>query len=122
MKCEFPLIDNKITKEECLGMLWQIGIKLPKMYELGYSHNNCIGCVKGGLGYWNKIKIDFPKYFEKMSKIEKELGVSILKHRSGEKEGERLFLKDLKPNMGNYMQEPSITCGIDCHMNLGKIK
>lgn len=31
------------------------------MYDLGYANNNCIGCVKGGIGYWNKIRIDFPE-------------------------------------------------------------
>ena len=121
MILEFPLIDNKIKKEDCLGMLWQKGIELPLMYKLGYNHNNCIGCVKGGAGYWNKIKIDFPEHFKKMSQIEKELGVSVLKHRTLDKKGEKLFLEDLKPNMGHYHQEPSITCGIDCHLNINKI-
>ena len=121
MECEFPLIDNKISKTDCLGMLWQLGIDLPLMYKLGYDHNNCVGCVKGGAGYWNKIKIDFPKYFEKMSKIEKELGVSILKYRSGDKKGEKLFLSDLEPHMGRYSKEPAIACGIDCHLNMDKL-
>ena len=51
MKCEFTLIDNSVTKDECLGIIWQEGIKMPEMYKLGYSHNNCVGCVKGGNGY-----------------------------------------------------------------------
>ena len=122
MMCEFPLIDNKITKEECLGMIWKSGIELPLMYKLGYSHNNCIGCVKGGLGYWNKIKKDFPEHFKKMNDLERELGITVLKYRSGEKEGQRMYLDELKPNMGNHMQEPPITCGIDCHMNLSDIE
>ena len=122
MICEFPLIDNKITKEDCLGMLWKIGIELPLLYKLGYSHNNCIGCVKGGLGYWNKIKKDFPEHFKRMSRIEKEIGTTILKYRSGKREGERMYLDELKPEMGNYMNEPSIACGIDCHLNLEDIE
>ena len=56
-----------------------------------------------------------------MSDLEKELGITVLKHRSGEKKGERMYLDELQPDMGNYMQEPSITCGIDCHMNLSDI-
>ncbi len=35
------------------------------MYDLGYPNNNCIGCVKGGMGYWNKIRKDFPEVFQK---------------------------------------------------------
>ena len=53
---DWILIDKQVTKEDCLGILWQVGIDLPKLYDLGYNHNNCIGCVKGGIGYWNKIK------------------------------------------------------------------
>ena len=36
----------------------------PLMYDLGYPNNNCIGCVKGGMGYWNHIRKDFPEVFE----------------------------------------------------------
>ena len=49
-------------------MVHRAGVKLPAMYGLGYEHNNCIGCVKGGMGYWNKIRKDFPDAFEKMAK------------------------------------------------------
>lgn len=59
----FPLIEKKLTKPECLYYLEQAGIKRPTMYTLGYGNNNCIGCVKGGKGYWNKIRRDFPEYF-----------------------------------------------------------
>ena len=45
---EFPLIDRKLTKSEAHGILASLGIKRPVMYELGYSNNNCIGCVRGG--------------------------------------------------------------------------
>jgi len=118
MKCEFPLIDGQVTKDDCLGIIWQQGIELPLMYELGYDHNNCIGCVKGGIGYWNKIKKDFPKHFKKMSDIEEELETTVLKYRSGEREGERMYLSELKDGMGNYTDEPIITCGIDCHLTM----
>jgi len=52
----FPLIERKMSKEQCAELLLMNGIKLPKMYELGFHNNNCIGCVKGGKGYWNKIR------------------------------------------------------------------
>tara|TARA_R110000851_G_scaffold200948_2_gene352100 strand:+ start:74 stop:844 length:771 start_codon:yes stop_codon:yes gene_type:complete len=122
MLCEFPLIDEQVSKADCLGILWKEGIKLPLMYELGYDHNNCIGCVKGGMGYWNKIKIDFPEHFNKMAKIERELGVTVLKFRSGKRQGERMYLDELQPNMGNFQKEPSIMCGIDCHLTIDRFK
>tara|TARA_Y100000034_G_C6760723_1_gene338785 strand:+ start:43 stop:804 length:762 start_codon:yes stop_codon:yes gene_type:complete len=121
MITEFPLVDNAVTKEDCLGIIWQQGIKMPRMYELGYSHNNCIGCVKGGMGYWNKIRKDFPDAFKKMSKIEREIGVTVLKYRSGEKEGERMYLDELDPKAGNINTDTQISCGIDCHLTIQKL-
>ena len=116
MLCEFPLIDSNLSKDDALGIIWKSEIDLPKMYDLGYNHNNCIGCVKGGMGYWNKIRKDFPKHFKKMSKIEKEIGVTVLRHQSGEKKGERMYLDDLPENVGRFSDEPSISCGIDCQI------
>lgn len=60
---EFPLIDKMLSKQDVHAILDNLGIKRPKMYDLGYSNNNCIGCVKGGMGYWNKIRVDFPEVF-----------------------------------------------------------
>ena len=70
----------------------------------------------GRMGYWNKIRKDFPKHFKKMSKIEKEIGVTVLRHQSGEKKGERMYLDDLPENVGRFSDEPSISCGIDCQI------
>lgn len=105
------LIDKGLKKSDCLAMLKNANIDLPAMYKLGYQNNNCIGCVKGGLGYWNKIKIDFPDVFYKMSNLEKKIGAKILKHK-----GERIWLSDLPENAGDYPNEQNIECGIFCHM------
>jgi hypothetical protein len=102
-----PLIDKGLTKEDCLGMLKNAGIELPKMYQLGYHNNNCIGCVKGGMGYWNKIKIDFPEQFERMASLERFKKQTILKDR---------YLDELKSTDGNYPAEPNIECSIFCQM------
>jgi len=67
---KFPLIDFKLNKNQCASMIIQAGIEMPTMYKLGYSNNNCIGCVKGGKGYWNKIRVDFPEEFKKMADAE----------------------------------------------------
>jgi len=42
---ESPLMDRKLSHANCLAIVKDAGIKLPVMYELGYQHNNCIGCV-----------------------------------------------------------------------------
>ena len=40
---EFPLIERQLTKQEAHGMCRELGVKRPKMYDLGYNNNNCIG-------------------------------------------------------------------------------
>lgn len=113
LSCDWILADRNISKRECLLMLRDAGIELPAMYRLGYKNNNCIGCVKGGAGYWNKIRVDFPEMFAKMAATERDLGISILRRN-----GDRLFLDELPPDMGNYPNEPDISCGVQCSLGL----
>ena len=105
------LIDNNLTHDDCLAIVKRAGIELPAMYSLGYKNNNCIGCVKGGAGYWNKIRVDFPDTFDRMAKLERKIGASICKEK-----GQRVYLDELNPKTGNYKAEPEVECGIFCEM------
>jgi len=109
----FPLIDAKLNKGECHGILLNAGIKQPKMYDLGYPNNNCVGCVKGGAGYWNAIRRDFPITFERMAKLEREINHTCLKET---KDGEtvKVYLDELDPNKGNYLKPILPDCGMFC--------
>lgn len=102
-----PLIDKGLGKEDCLAMLKNANIELPEMYRLGYHNNNCIGCVKGGMGYWNKIKVDFPEHFQRMASLERFKSQTVLKDR---------YLDELQPTDGNYPQEQNIECSIFCQL------
>jgi len=73
------LADAGLSKNDCYDFLALYGIKLPEMYLLGYRNNNCIGCVKGQMGYWNKIRIDFPDVFNRMSGLEREFNCALNK-------------------------------------------
>lgn len=108
----FPLIEKGLDKNNCAGILLNAGIELPKMYELGYSNNNCIGCVKGGKGYWNKIRIDFPNNFEQMKELEIKVGHSCIKD---------VFLKDLQPNEGRMKDEIMPNCGHFCEVEFADL-
>lgn len=110
-----PLIDRGLGKGDCLGMLKGAGIELPMMYRLGYHNNNCIGCVKGEAGYWNKIRVDFPETFERMAEIEEYLGRTVCKIERGGKL-ERIPLRQLPPDAGDYPSEQKIECGLFCEM------
>jgi hypothetical protein len=109
-----PLIEHKLSKQDCLGVLARGGIEIPAMYKLGYKNNNCIGCVKGGAGYWNKIRVDFPEVFEKMAQVEEELGRTINVTRVGG-ERKRITLRQLDPAAGRYEDEADISCGVVCN-------
>lgn len=111
------LNDAKLTKADCLAFVAAAGIELPAMYKLGYRNNNCIGCVKGQAGYWNKIRVDFPERFAEMAKIERELGRTICKREwreDGKRKLERIYLDQLPADLGHYPSEPDISCGILC--------
>lgn len=44
-----PLCDESSTKEDLLAELAASGIRPPRLYEMGFPHNNCGGfCVKAG--------------------------------------------------------------------------
>ena len=105
----FPLIERNLTKADAHGMSATLGLKRPIMYDLGYNNNNCIGCVKGGMGYWNKIRVDFPEVFERRAKLERELNSRCLKE---------CFLDELEPNRGRMSDEIMEDCSIFCMLNL----
>jgi hypothetical protein len=117
LKTWWPLIEKEITKENCLAMIERAGIELPEMYKLGYEHNNCVGCVKGGMGYWNKIRVDFPDEFKRMADFEKRKGYTVLKEKD-KATGKQIpiYLHDLDPKRGRMSDEPKIECGIFCEL------
>lgn len=110
---EFPLVEAGITKSECYKRIREADIAIPAMYLMGYKNNNCIGCVKGQSGYWNKIRRDFPEVFAKMAATERSLNAAINK-RYVRGERIRVFLDELPPDAGRYDEEPDIECGVLC--------
>lgn len=115
-----PLIERGLMKADCLAIIERAGIRLPKMYELGYRNANCIGCPKGGAGYWNKIKIDFPARFAEIADIQEDLGSGANFLRNSE--GKYLSLKELPIGMGRHQDEPEISCGFSCEIALADIE
>ena len=101
----FPLIDAGLTKPEIHGILHKAGIRRPRMYDLGYQNNNCVGCVKGGKGYWNKIRMDFPSVFASRVKMERDLEATCIKG---------VYLDSLDPSAGRNEPPISEECGAMC--------
>lgn len=110
-----PLIEHGLKKNDCLKIVKKQGIDLPAMYKMGYKNNNCIGCVKGQMGYWNKIREDFPEVFERMSQLEQQIGAALCKTYAGDGKRKRVFLKDLPKGAGRYESDlEAMTCGLVC--------
>lgn len=106
-KHEFPLIDYNLKKSDVHAIAKKLGLKRPVMYDMGYNNNNCIGCVKGGMGYWNKIRVDFPDVFERRAKMERELHGTMIKG---------IYLDELEPTRGWNVKEIMPECGIACEL------
>ena len=113
-RIECPLIDQGVSKSECFDILMAAGIELPAMYRLGFRNNNCIGCVKArdAIDYWKRVRKHFPAHFERVAKLEKELGYAI----------NRVTRKGIKYDVPLYEipagdpkgADPKISCGLFC--------
>lgn len=57
------------------------------------------------MGYWNKIRKDFPDVFKRRAEMERIVGFPILRD---------VWLDELDPMAGRDVTEPDIECGIFC--------
>jgi 3'-phosphoadenosine 5'-phosphosulfate sulfotransferase (PAPS reductase)/FAD synthetase len=108
-----PLVVRGLSKADCLAILERSGIQLPAMYRLGFQNANCLGCPKGGMGYWNRIRREFPEVFARMAAMEREIGASICKKEGPKRKRIPVFLDELDPSAGSdkeIMGECSVFC------------
>ena len=103
----FPLIERGIDKTQAHEILRASGVKRPAMYDLGYHNNNCLGCVKGGMGYFNKLRVDFPDVFAARAKMEREVGGTCING---------VWLDELDPERGRHEGPICDDCGIMCEL------
>lgn len=110
-----PLVDARLSKEDCKAMVLRAGIRLPRMYEMGYENANCKGCVKGGEHYWRAVREDFPEEFEAMCLVQDVIGPGswFLRYRSGPLKDQRFPLRDLP--IGKAMRNEKLPdCSFFC--------
>lgn len=109
LNLEWPLIDAGVPKSRCLEMIAEAGIDIPAMYRLGYSNNNCLGCVKAtSPHYWNAIRRDFPEVFERRAVQSRGIGCRLARLK-----GKRIFLDEL-PASATEVVEEDLSCGPQC--------
>lgn len=135
-KSIYPLLLMGYDKDDCLRIVKEANIEVPIMYKMGFRNNNCFGtgCVQGGIGYWQKMKVDFPDKFNAMAEMEWKLTelkgspVTMLKDQSKqakETENVLVFLKkhpkypNLKSieDMPNCEVKPLFECNGFCGTN-----
>lgn len=105
------LIEGGITKQDCYDILRDAGLRLPRIYEMGYPNANCIGCVKAtSPTYWNHVRAVHPEVFDRRASQSRELGVRLARHK-----GKRVFLDELPADAkGRPMKGLDFECGIFC--------
>lgn len=70
----FPLIEEKVTKQQAAEWCQvTMGVRIPDMYQWS-DHANCVGCARGGIGYWLAVKENRPDVFEQRKQLEAEFG------------------------------------------------
>ena len=96
--CEEPLIE----KDKMLAALEAEGIKQPRLYDMGFPHNNCGGfCIKAGQAHFKHLLEKLPERYLYHEKKEEELrqylgkDVAILRDRGGG-ETKPLTLRELR--------------------------
>lgn len=88
---EAPLCDAPyIEKDQMLAALEAEGIRPPRLYALGFAHNNCGGgCVKAGMGHFAHLLEKLPDVYAEWESQEQALreyigkDVAILRDRRG---------------------------------------
>ena len=94
---KFPMCEEPyLTKEEMLQELKEDGIEIPRLYTLGYAHNNCGGfCVKAGLGHFKHLYKTQPELYKWHEEKEQAL-MKVIYEETGEK---RTIIKRQKNNI-----------------------
>jgi hypothetical protein len=119
----WPLLEMGLNKDDCFRLLTDHGIKLPRMYDLGFRNNNCIGCVKASsLEYWQRIQLLFPDVFQRRCETTRKFGCKILKVT---KNGiaKRFFLDEIQDAVNATQRgflsdsNENLSCGPQCTFN-----
>ena len=65
---DYPLIWKPLIKKKYSEVVESWGIEIPRLYKLGFPHNNCGGrCVAQGKKEWRRLKNIFPERFEEVA-------------------------------------------------------
>ena len=70
----FPLIEEDIQTADVDAWLASTGIAQPRLYDLGFTHNNCGGgCVRAGKSQWKHLLRTLPDVYRDRECVEIEM-------------------------------------------------
>lgn len=72
---DFPMCEEPfLVKDELLTELERLGIERPRLYKMGFSHNNCGGfCVRAGQGHFANLYKQMPDLYKFHEQKEQEM-------------------------------------------------
>lgn len=117
--CGPPYVD----KRRHFADLETRGIKVPRLYEMGFPHANCGGfCVRAGQGQFLKLLTEMPERYayheQKEQEIREHLGkdVAILRDRRGGKT-RPLTLQEFRERQGSLEVDENDMGGCGCYVD-----
>lgn len=69
-----PMVEQSLSKGDAMNALRKEGIRPPRLYGMGFSHNNCGGfCVKAGQGHFRLLLEQMPEVYLYHERREQQL-------------------------------------------------
>jgi hypothetical protein len=67
-------VEPFLTKQQMIQMTEELGIETPKLYKLGFKHNNCGGgCVRAGQAQWKHLLDVMPERYAEWERQEEKM-------------------------------------------------
>tara|TARA_R100001129_G_scaffold123016_2_gene85748 strand:- start:175 stop:930 length:756 start_codon:yes stop_codon:yes gene_type:complete len=71
---DYPLIWKPLIKKKYSEVVESWGIEIPRLYKLGFPHNNCGGrCIAQGKKEWKRLLNIFPERYKEVSDWEQKM-------------------------------------------------
>ena len=98
VKVDYPLTWDPLPSMSYTKTIVEWGIKPPRLYEMGFPHNNWGGrCVRQGIKEWLRLKRTFPERFEEVKNWEQAQ-----RNKGGARENRSIAKKTINGISGPY--------------------